>query len=335
MKKWIAITLSCALLLSLTACAQNTPTEPTEEECMHEYVVSETAGIFADKQKTSVCSKCAQTITDSVAPASKSVKILSIGNSFSRNSVDMVYEIAKSAGAENVVAACLWIGGSSLDDHATNILYESPKYEYDLNDNGTWTVQNGWTYLQGLQAQDWDYILINQVSVQSGRAEHYGKALKIVAEYIREHMPEDCQLWWNMTWSYDPDCTYQQAKFQEYYQCDSDIMYGCITQVAQNTVMPTGYFDGITFNGTVVQNMRTSWAKDFVTADGFHMSFDMGCYAVSLGTLAAITDIDISAVTYFSAKGSFAQQLKQIADEAVLNAKNTPFSVTQSQYTDR
>lgn len=335
MKKWIAITLSCALLLSLTACAQNTPTEPTEEPCMHEYTVIETAGIFADKQKISTCTLCGHTESQTLAPATKSIKILAIGNSFSHNTSAVMYELCKNAGAEEIVIACMWIGGASLSTHEICIKNKSAQYEYRKNSGNGFVESKGLTYVDGLQDEKWDFIFINQHSYQAGIWPTFGKSMDLISTTIRANVPATCKLYWLMTWGYDADCQTNRDVFESQYDCSTEKMYEAIRDVAHDHVMPTGYFDGLIPAGTAMQNLRTSWSKDLVTSDGYHASTH-GCVTLALTALAAMTDIDVASVTYtplLSDPGGKA--LLEIAKEAAINAVGSPKEPTQSAFTQR
>jgi hypothetical protein len=64
-----------------------------------------------------------------VEPEIPTIKILAIGNSFSNDSLNMVYAIAKSAGID-VVAANLNFNGCSLQTHWINASSKRPYYTY-------------------------------------------------------------------------------------------------------------------------------------------------------------------------------------------------------------
>ncbi|MBI9009914.1 MAG: DUF4886 domain-containing protein [Tenericutes bacterium] len=51
----------------------------------------------------------------------KRLRVLSIGNSFSVDAMQYIYEIAKDLGLEEIILGNLYIGGASLDDHIFQI----------------------------------------------------------------------------------------------------------------------------------------------------------------------------------------------------------------------
>ncbi|MBR2024542.1 MAG: DUF4886 domain-containing protein, partial [Clostridia bacterium] len=84
--------------------------------------------------------------------------------------------------------------------------------------------------------------------------------------------------------------------------------------------------------GTSIQNVRTSYIGDTLTRDGYHLSYDFGRFIGSLTFVKALTGLSIDNITYMP-NGVDANELA-VAIECVNNAVKTPFSVTNSQYTE-
>ena len=51
--------------------------------------------------------------SNSTIKSSESLKILALGNSFARDTLQYVYDVASSAGISDVSVGCLYIGGCS------------------------------------------------------------------------------------------------------------------------------------------------------------------------------------------------------------------------------
>lgn len=125
-------------------------------------------------------------------------KILSIGNSFSVNATNHLYDLAIQCGVEDVVIGCLWIPGSALYEHVANAESGKAAYQYRKNSTGEWQVTgetlelstgwvvNGWlTLLDGIQDEDWDIIVLQQQSIHAGIATGYSKVDQL-AEYVNQ-----------------------------------------------------------------------------------------------------------------------------------------------------
>ena len=60
----------------------------------------------------------------------KSIKILAIGNSFSSDATEYLWNMLDAAGIEEVVIGNLYIGGCSLDTHWSNMSSNSGAYTF-------------------------------------------------------------------------------------------------------------------------------------------------------------------------------------------------------------
>ena len=97
---------------------------------------------------------------ESENPYKNSLKILAFGNSFSKDAMRHLWDIAKSYGVKNVVLGNLNIGGCSLETHYTNMTQNAAVYTYSKNTAGTWENTKNVAASTGLQDEDWDIITI-------------------------------------------------------------------------------------------------------------------------------------------------------------------------------
>ena len=95
-------------------------------------------------------------VLDSEPP--KSLKILAIGNSFSTDSMQYLYQIAKNAGVEEIVLGNLYYGGCSLDEHYAYGTNDITSYTYYKNTTGTWGSTKNYKMSDAVKDEDWDYI---------------------------------------------------------------------------------------------------------------------------------------------------------------------------------
>lgn len=267
--------------------------------------------------------------------ATSSFKVLAIGNSFSQDAMQHLYHIAADAGAEDIVVAFLYIGGSSLDLNWTNASRNLPQYRYDKNDNGIWRSQNNRTILYGLQDEEWDLITLQQASPFSGVTSSYtdGNVLQNLIDYVNEHKTNpEAKLGWHMTWAYQADSTH--SGFTNYNR-DQFTMFASIVNAVRNAVLPTDAFDVIIPAGTAIQNVRTSYIGDTLTRDGYHLSLNLGRYIAGLTWVHALTDLPIDEVTYVPSDAEIPEEYLPIIREAVKAAVAHPFAVSISSYQDQ
>ena len=264
------------------------------------------------------------------------LEILAIGNSFSIDALQYVYQIAQDLGIENVVIGNLYISGCTLKRHAANAAGDLADYTYYYNDSGTWTTASEYSISAALTSRSWDYISMQQSSSQSGIESSYNDDLTDLIAYVKnltssadnQNRNPCAKLVWHMTWAYQQDST--NSAFSN-YGSDQMTMYNAIVSAVQNKIATNNAFDLIVPNGTAVQNSRTSLLGDTTTRDGYHMSRDYGQYMTGLLFIKTVTGLSVDGITY-APSGVDAQEMK-IAIESVNNAYANPFAVTESAYT--
>lgn len=264
-----------------------------------------------------------------VTAKAKSLKVLAIGNSFSENALMHLYPIAKSAGYEDIKLGNLYIAGCTLQTHWSNANTNRASYKYDTNTDGSWESAPGTSILTALQSEDWDYIVFQQASPNSGQAESFEPYLGNLINYINANKTTDeTKLAWHMTWAYAKSSTH--AGFANYNR-DQDTMYNAIIDAAKDAVVEKyDEIDLILPSGTVIQNLRTAYIEDDAfTSDGYHLSQRLGCFAASLTWFAAMTGESIDNIK----TDIISENLLQVVKEGVNNAIKTPYSVTKSSFT--
>lgn len=282
-------------------------------------------GIKTEGMVQLTCSVCGVHQIKTI-PATDSIKILAIGNSFSVDAMEYLYDICDAAGIGDIVLGNLYIGGCSLDTHWDNIQKDANAYTYYENVYGYWTTKNAKSVLTALETEDWDIITIQQVSGDSGMSETYDN-LQNILDYIHEHKA-DAKIYWHMTWAYQSDSSH--GDFAN-YEKDQLTMYHAIADTVHDTVLKHESIAGVIPSGTAIQNLRTSYIGDTLTRDGYHLSYDAGRYTAALTWFAALTGLSVEDIDWMpkSYAGILTGELGAIR-EAVNAAVKTPLSVTES-----
>ncbi len=257
----------------------------------------------------------------------ETLKILTIGNSFSDDSMEYVANIALSLGVKKVVLGNLYIGGCSLATHASNALADAAKYEYRTNTGNGWTNTKNYIMSDAIVSEDWDYISLQQSSGNSGIPSTYTESLAYLIDYVSSLKEDNTKLVWNMTWAYQQNSTHNDfAKYNK----DQLTMYNAIINAVKQEVLPLDDINLIIPTGTSIQNARTSFVGDNLTRDGYHLTYDFGRYIAGLTFINKLTGLDIDNVNYKPT--SLDENYQKIAIESVKNAIKNPFEVTSSIY---
>lgn len=123
----------------------------------------------------------------------KTVRILTIGNSFSANATHYLKDLTK-AGGHTLIHNSLVIGGSSFQVHADKMKAEGKARLY----------QNGKDLVANLTTDRWDYVTIQQASIKSHDFATYQPYAGFLRDLIVKHAPQ-AKLLIHQTWAYRVD----------------------------------------------------------------------------------------------------------------------------------
>ena len=259
----------------------------------------------------------------------KSIKILAIGNSFSDNAMAYLYPICKAMGYDEIVLGNMYIGGCSLATHAYNAQNSLPAYTYRKNTSGKFVNVENVDLYTAIADEDWQYVTLQQASGVSGMEETYNADIETLKEYIYSIADKSqCKLLWHMTWAYQQDSVHPE--FTNYGNSQSK-MYHDIVQCVLNKIATDNDFTGVIPSGTAIQNARTSFLGDTLTADGYHLD-ELGEFIVGLTWAAAVTKRSLKELDANALPQQFVRYL-DVATGAVEHALANPFEITQSKYT--
>ncbi len=322
MKKIISSVLALAFSLGLIACSN-----PKDSSSVENVPGLTDSGI----QKDSSSVENVPELTDSGLTDFSScdwyddqtLSILVIGNSFSDDTFEFLWNIATSLGIKNVSLGILYIGGSSLDLHYSNAVNNKASYVYRTNNSGVWFNNQSKTLEHGIKDQKWDFITFQQNSVSATDPTSFSN-LNGLMEYVRSICNKEAKFVWNMTWAYAADHV-DMYKFNN----DPMVMYNLITQNVEQIIIPNDAFCAISPSGTAIQNARSSRFNELVTRDTYHLS-SIGRYIVALTFFKTITGAKILDIEY--SPTVLTGWKKDICLESAINACKTPFETTQSAY---
>jgi len=209
----------------------------------------------------------------------KTIKILEIGNSFAQDAAKFLSQTAKAAGVD-VEITTLYIGGCPLERHWHNIETGEAAYQHELN--GVITDRKI-SIPEALKEEEWDYIVTQQASHDSGWIESYEPFMGLLTEYLHKEVP-NAKLMLQETWAYEPDSPH--FNFMRYSR-DQKLMYSKLH--ANYTAMAEKYGWGIIPCGTVIQKIREDENSPFnrekggisICRDGFHMGWLYGRYLLA------------------------------------------------------
>ena len=265
--------------------------------------------------------------------AGNSFKVLFVGNSYSDDTIQWAWQIATSAGLNNVVIADVYHGGCTIDQHIEFANTDEPRYIYRVSADGiVRSTSDGENYNRraedGIVADNWDWIVFQQGSRDSGIATAYDNLPKLIAYVKARATNPNVRFAFNMTWAY---AQHSHNPCFDNYGRSQQAMYDGIVAAVQAKVCPNSTIDVIVPNGTAVQNARTSFVGDNLTRDDYdHMTLDFGRYIAGLTFVSALTGICPDDIPF--APDSLSARQIAVAKESVKNALANPFAVTPSAF---
>ena len=261
------------------------------------------------------------------------IKILCIGNSYSKDTIYHVPEIFHDLGIHNFELGHLYIANCSVQRHYAN-LTENPniteqgvqRYQYRLHNGEKWITKSNDNFpsKDAVLSDNWDFIVIQHKSSgilneADGDVEYYGKLVNEVRKYC-----PDATIVWNMTWANSEEKTgHKQMEKYESIIANTQAYYSADGQVSFSNPI-----------GTAIQNARSSHLGDTMNRDGAHLNYSIGCYTAGLTFVGSITGIDITDATWRPSgeESAISEEEQKIAIESADNALKTPFAVTRSKY---
>ena len=215
----------------------------------------------------------------------KKISILGIGNSFTVDSMWLLYDVLKSLGYDEIELGILFIGSSSLADHYSNIRDNVSAYEYFFNNTGTY-YSSGSSILSALEERNWDYVICSQLSEYTATGNF--ARLNEVVNFVKDNQPDTTKVYWNVTWGHSSTTIYGS---------DYSAMYLDCMKAAQTYLVPKKNLDYLMPTGTAVQNYRVAAGVNLMR-DKLHLTYDLGRFIAALSVAKSISGLDISNVWY-------------------------------------
>ena len=222
-------------------------------------------------------SECLPFPLNAAKPQKETIKILAIGNSFSDDAVEYLDELA-IADSVPLIVGNLYIGGCSLQRHWKNATELLPDYSYRKSNLGIFTNQDHKTLLDGLLDEDWDIVVVQQVSQLSGKYDTYFPYLPNLMRFVKTHAKNPkVKFALHQVWAYAQNSTHEGFAN---YDRDQMKMYLAITETVKKVAATTG-IKIIIPSGTAIQNCRTSEIGDHLNRDGYHLDLHIGRYVAA------------------------------------------------------
>lgn len=243
--------------------------------------------------------------------------ILFLGNSYSEDTGMLLPYLCKEKQI-NCHFEMLVYPGCSINQHIDFITNKSPEYIHYTFDS----VNNEWIKSDNkvagndiLLAREWDYVVIQQCSAESGMNGTYSRVDELIDLVDSTIQNQNLQFIWNMTWAWPDFNNFVHKK--EYYDNSSLKMHEGIINNVTKYIIPNKRISFVIPNGLVIYDAKNHFDEHVLFRDAVHLSLDIGRYIASLTAFKTIFGISCSEIS-FAPKGIE----KVIKDKCISIAEN-------------
>ncbi len=240
-------------------------------------------------------------VTNLFAQDVKTVKVLTIGNSFAENACTYLKQIVASVPGCNVEFAKANIGGCSLSKHADLI-------KKCAADPTLKPYRKKYSLKELLQKDSWDVVTIQQVSHSSFKPESFHPHADELVAFIKLHAP-DAEILIHQTWAYAPDCKRLNGFGVNRNQMHEKLV-GCYSDLSQ-------HFGGLRIlksGEAFTRSLAANPAINLWTKDGYHANSE-GCYLIGCVWFSELFGLSPERITFLpqGMDGDVAAKLRKAA----------------------
>ena len=265
----------------------------------------------------------AAALTTVIQLQARTLRILAIGNSFSRDAIEQnLHEIAAADG-DTAIIGNLFIGGCSLERHLGNVRGDKHDYVYrKIGADGKINERKNVSVAEALDDDAWDYISLQQTSPFSGMYDTYSASLPELLSYVKSKAPKKSHVILHQTWAYQQGAPHSGFKN---YNRDQLTMYRSIVD-ANNLAAKKWKIKTIIPAGTANQNARTSFIGDNMNRDGYHLDLGVGRFTAACAWYEKLFGKNITENSWMPEDMN--PDLARVAREAAHAAVGKPSEIT-------
>ena len=221
------------------------------------------------------------------AESNAKLKILFIGNSFTKDAVEHLPGLLAAAGIKDIKLYHMYYGGRRIFEY-TNGYTTSVDYHCYRCENGatTWTDVTGHSLHEIVSSDKWDIVTIQE---HTGRAVAWDwtSSQKAAVQGLVDKVKADCpektpDFYFIMSQAYHNMNKIATADRGQMNFTTTEEMYNVIVSMTKKLMADVPFKDVIA-TGTCLQNLRTSSLNNSMclTRDGYHMDYGISRYAAA------------------------------------------------------
>ena len=244
------------------------------------------------------------------AIGTRNIKILGIGNSYTRDSIRWLWKILKEAGLDNVVVGHGYWGASTLADQYASLDPDSENhsvYQYwKYTNSQDATKTNNKTLDEIFEDEAWDVVVFQQQSDEAGQYASYVSEdfdINNFVSYVKTKIGNpNLKIGIEETWSHSTG--YTSEKFIEYYNGDPAVQLQANETVIPRVADHMSQCNFIVNAGEAIKLGRlntylNALGTEMLRSDKNHLYYGIPSYMVGLVYAATICDIKFNNLYWY------------------------------------
>ncbi len=235
----------------------------------------------------------------------KNIKILGIGNSYTRDSLRWVWKILKELGYENVVVGHGYWGASTLAQQYSSRSSGSFEYwKYTTSQNATKTSSKSLDFI--LADEAWDVVVFQQQSDEAGQYNSFVSDsfdINDFVSYVKLNISNSSlRIGIALTWSHATG--YSGDKFAQYYNSDPAVQLAAIKSVIPQVANHMSQCNYVVNVGIAIEQGRlntylNALGSQMLRSDKNHLQYGIPSYMAGLVYALTICNVDITELTWY------------------------------------
>lgn len=294
-KRRLSLLLACLLLIcgctpqeipTATTTTQNgttttitttvTTSAVTEAVTMSQTAATTTATTVTKAPTTVTTTTATKRVTTTTKPEQSTLRVLSIGNSYSMDAHHYLSKLAAHEG-RSIRTVNLYHSGCSLKLHYDFWKKNEAAYNYEVNGVIDWDSQV--RLLDILPSEDWDVITLQDASYASCTGTAVQPYLNDLLKVIRFYCP-DAKIYLHQTWAYGDGYASHNSTTGGNMAAMWEKVQATYDQVSAETGLPLIPSGLAMFNAQQAYNARGK--GESIQRDGSHADYAWGCYLLAL-----------------------------------------------------
>ena len=240
----------------------------------------------------------------------KKIRVLGIGNSYTRDSIRWLWKIYKELGYDEVIIGHGYWGGSTLQEQYESRLATDPNYTaytyYKYKDSQDPVTTASQTLQSILTNEKWDVVIFQQQSDDAGQYSSYDSAAFDINDFLSYVISQinntALKIGIVLPWSHAHG--YSSAKFASYYNSDPAVQLAANKTVVPQVAAHMTQCNFIVNAGIAIEIGRSNpqlstLGTEMLRSDKNHLYYGIPSFMIGLMYAKAISNVDITELSWY------------------------------------